>query len=202
MFLYISLHYILYIYIYTYIIIVNVVNEPVTDVCCHRVEGAISESIAFFLPTLTGWSGLDLHFYDVIEWIRRISSNIPSVFYFLNFKTKQTVKKPTSWQPKNSKIQHQQQPNISKTPYFPRLVRDPLVTASFEGLVPPAMVMLLIYGISKHGMIGDVGMRGWYMGHEKQHFDAWIYGDCYGDLFGSWLVGQWFLSKEIVFKQC
>ena len=31
---------------------------------------------------------------------------------------------------------------------FQRLVRDPLVTASFEGLVPPAMVMLLIYGIS------------------------------------------------------
>lgn len=45
---------------------------------------------------------------------------------------------------KNSKIQHPQQPKI-----FPRLVRDPLVTASFEGLVPPAMVMLLIYGISE-----------------------------------------------------
>ena len=60
---------------------------------------------------------------------------------------------------------------------FQRLVRDPLVTASFEGLVPPAMVMLLIYGISSK--LRKVGVRevdgGWLLGRLMgKHFDGTV----------------------------
>jgi len=43
------------------------------------------------------------------------------------------------------------------------LVRDPLVTASFEGLVPPAMVMLLIYGLMwpSDGVLYGLGEYVW-----------------------------------------
>ena len=43
-------------------------DEPVTDLCCHRVEGTISESIVFFLANLDWLVEFRFtNFYDVIE---------------------------------------------------------------------------------------------------------------------------------------